>query len=196
MYGERDYTSKTPGSNGYFAPVTLGAGSYKLGDILALKIPNDAITSIKIPPGYKVTAYEHNYHWDNPGNSVTFTTDTPYVGDLMYRNISSLVIQYNPKDAGVVVYADRDFQSKAWKPVRLFEGEYDMGRMQSLGISNDDISSIKIPPGYIVTVYEHDISWAPISQNTTFTSDTPYVGNAFEQRISSLRIKYDATAVK
>jgi hypothetical protein len=179
-----------------FATVTLGAGSYKLKDILDLKIPNDAITSIKIPPGYKVTAYEHNYHWDNPGNSVTFTTDTPYVGDLMYRKISSLVIQYNPKDAGVVVYADRDFQSKAWKPVRLFEGEYDLGRIQSLGIKNDDISSIKIPPGYIVTVYEHNY-WQPYpGLSTTFTSDTPYVGDVFDPIISSLRIKYDASAVK
>ena len=35
-------------------------------------------------------------------------------------------------------------------------GSYDLNKLRSLGVKNDDLSSIQVPNGYRVTLYEHD----------------------------------------
>ncbi len=50
---------------------------------------NDAVTSIQLSPGYKVTVYEHG---DFTGASKTFTSSAEYVGDDFENKISSIVV--------------------------------------------------------------------------------------------------------
>jgi len=76
-------------------PVTLFAGSYRLGDLLKSGVINDSISSIQVPPGYKVKAYEHNFS----GAEATYTADTPYVGDKMNDLISSIEVTYDAEEA-------------------------------------------------------------------------------------------------
>jgi predicted chitinase len=67
-----------------FAQV-LDIGQYDWG-----QIHNDAISSLRVPPGMKVTLYEDTYF---QGKSKTFTQDTPYVGDDFNDLTSSIIVE-------------------------------------------------------------------------------------------------------
>jgi len=75
--------------DGYFkgASQTLAAGRY---DLNQLTIGNDKLSSLRIPPGWKVTLYqEANF----AGKSKVLTADTPYVGNEFNDSVSSIVVE-------------------------------------------------------------------------------------------------------
>ena len=91
------------------------------------------------------------------------------------------VAQIYPKPSasdGTIVYVDSEYQGfgRALAP-----GQYDWGQ-----IHNDVISSIKIPAGRKVIVYS-DVNFS--GETKTFTADTPYVGDDFNDQISSIVIE-------
>jgi Peptidase inhibitor family I36 len=66
----------------------LSAGSYDIHD---LEFGNDQLSSLKVPPGFKVTLYEHaNFE----GQSISFTEDTPWVGDDFNDITSGIVVEF------------------------------------------------------------------------------------------------------
>lgn len=80
----------------------------------------------------------------------------------------------------VVLYEDANFQGTS---KGLDEGSYDAN---TLGIGNDKLSSLKVLPGIKVTLYEH----AGFSgRSKTFTQDTNYVGNDFNDVTSSIQVE-------
>jgi len=87
----------------------------------------------------------------------------------------------------ITVYTNRDFNGN---PVNLAAGTYRLGQLLDKGVINDSISSIKIPPGYTVCVWEHNFS----GKTATFNTDTPYVGDEYDHVISSMTVEYDAKA--
>ena len=70
--------------------VSLPEGTYNYRDIIAKGIKNDAISSLKVNSGYKVTLY--NDEGFN-GTSKAFTGDASYVGDEMNDKTSSIKIE-------------------------------------------------------------------------------------------------------
>ena len=70
--------------------VSLPEGTYNYRDIVAKGIKNDAISSLKVNSGYKVTLY--NDEGFN-GTSKAFTGDASYVGDEMNDKTSSIKIE-------------------------------------------------------------------------------------------------------
>ncbi|MEE0715264.1 MAG: cellulase family glycosylhydrolase [Eubacterium sp.] len=70
--------------------VSLSEGTYNYRDIIAKGIKNDAISSLKVNSGYKVTLY--NDEGFN-GTSKAFTGDASYVGDEMNDKTSSIKIE-------------------------------------------------------------------------------------------------------
>ena len=70
--------------------VSLPEGTYNYRDIIAKGIKNDAISSLKVNSGYKVTLY--NDAGFN-GTSKAFTGDASYVGDEMNDKTSSIKIE-------------------------------------------------------------------------------------------------------
>lgn len=67
----------------------------------------------------------------------------------------------------------------------LPEGEHTMAALAAYGITNDDISSFTINSGYKVEVFDNsDFS----GDSKTFTSSTSWVGDDWNDRISSLKI--------
>lgn len=64
----------------------LGPGSYPL---YALSIGNDELSSVQIPPGWKVTLWQHN---NFVGSSLVLTADTPYVGAAFNDLTSSITV--------------------------------------------------------------------------------------------------------
>lgn len=80
----------------------------------------------------------------------------------------------------VTIYADANYQGASKE---LGEGSYDVN---SLGIGNDKLSSLKVPAGMKVTLYEN----AGFSgRSKTFTQDASYVGNDFNDITSSLKVE-------
>jgi hypothetical protein len=125
--------------------VTLGVGSYTLAQLKAVGIKNDDISSIKVPAGYSVTIYENS---DFTGNALNFKSDVSSLLDYGFNDkLSAVMIVFGP-----TFYRNINYGGAA---VTLGVGSYTMDQMIAAGIKNDDISSIKVPAGYTVTVYEN-----------------------------------------
>lgn len=103
------------------------------------------------------------------GNTDSGTTDTPVVTV--------------PEGDGVTMYTDINYGGTG---VTFGIGEYDMSDMQSAGIGNDSISSIKVPLGYKLTVYQ-DINFS--GGTNVYAGDAAYVGNDWNDQITSFVIE-------
>jgi hypothetical protein len=77
----------------------------------------------------------------------------------------------------VRVYVDSDFQGAG---AALGVGRYDWGQ---LGISNDSLSSLRVPAGLTATLYE-DVHFS--GRSKVFTQDASYVGDDFNDITSSI----------
>jgi hypothetical protein len=71
--------------------------------------------------------------------------------------------------------------------VNLPPGNYDLKDLNARGIKNDDLSSIKVNPGYEITVYQHHhFTGKSIKLRA---SDSCLVNNNFNDIISSVRVR-------
>ena len=70
--------------------VSLPEGTYDYCDIIAKGIKNDAISSLKVSSGYKVTLYDNEGF---KGTSKEFTGDASYVGNEINDKTSSIKIE-------------------------------------------------------------------------------------------------------
>jgi hypothetical protein len=88
----------------------------------------------------------------------------------------------SPASGKVQLFVDRDYRGAN---VSLDEGAFNIG--QSTGaVENDTVSSLKVASGYSVAAYaDSDCTGNCI----IFTADTPYVGDAMNDRISSVAVK-------
>ena len=82
----------------------------------------------------------------------------------------------------VTVYSDMNYGGYA---VGLPLGEHDMAALAAYGIINDDISSLKVPSGYKVTLYDNSGFGG---KSRTYTSDASYVGDDFNDRCTSIKV--------
>ncbi|MZK50950.1 beta-1,3-glucanase family protein [Clostridium beijerinckii] len=78
------------------ASVSLQPGNYTLSQLNTAKIPNDWMTSLKVPSGWTVEVYEN----DNfTGTKWTYTSDTPWVGNDANDKMTSVKI-YSTTNTG------------------------------------------------------------------------------------------------
>lgn len=70
--------------------------------------------------------------------------------------------------------------------VSLPVGEYNLSQLKAKGILNDDISSIQVSSGYVVTIYEHDYFQGSTRILTANTPDFRYID--FNDKMSSVKI--------
>ena len=80
-------------------------------------------------------------------------------------------------------YSDIDYKGKA---VDLPEGEFLLSSLQSYGITNDDISSLKVKSGFKVVVYENDGFGG---KNKSYTASTANMGSEWNKQVSSIKIE-------
>ena len=88
----------------------------------------------------------------------------------------------NSGSSGVTMYTDSNYNGTA---VTFGVGEYNMDAMIGAGIGNDSISSIKVASGYEVIAYA-DIHFG--GNSTTFTGEVSYVGNSWNDQITSFKV--------
>ena len=81
-------------------------------------------------------------------------------------------------DVGITVYSEPNFGGRSFvKGV----GNYNMYGEPSMGLANDELSSVKVPSGYSVTLYYHGNFSGP---TITLTADTPYLPSWFDNNTS------------
>jgi predicted alpha-1,6-mannanase (GH76 family) len=155
----------------------VGTGSFTLAQLQALGVGDNWASSLRVPPDWQVTMYQN----DNfTGTSWTFTADTSYVGAAANDQMTSCKIQTTK----VIFYKDAGYQGS--RSQGLSKGNYTLAQLQASGIGNDWASSLRVPPGWTVIVYQNDnftgTSW-------TFTADTSYVGSAANDQMTSCKIQ-------
>ena len=90
--------------------VSLGEGSHNYSDIISAGIKNDAISSIRVSSGYKVTIYNDA---DFKGDKKKFTSDASYVGDDL-----------NDKTSSIKIEKINNSSSTSYAAIKLSDGKY------------------------------------------------------------------------
>ncbi|MFH7027557.1 MAG: M12 family metallopeptidase [Heteroscytonema crispum UTEX LB 1556] len=99
-------------------------------------------------------------------------TDKTFIGQMYPFNGKPL--------SKVVIYSDSNYQGQSQE---LEPGDYDL---KNLTIGSDRLSSLKVPPGMQVILYEHS---GFAGQAKKLTADTPYVGDDFNDKTSSIKVQ-------
>ncbi len=158
----------------------LRAGKYSLD---RLGIRNDELSSISVPRGFRVTLFDGDAF---EGRSLILTADARAADlhDALFSNItSSIIIESIPM-------------------VVIFEGDYngarkvlDPGKYMGVDIGIASVSSVKVPEGYKVTLYEKD-NFSGRSLVLTHDTGTDYLAkNKFDNITSSLIVETSPVTV-
>lgn len=141
----------------------LGVGRYTLADLNAAGIDNDSISSMYISEDLYIKAFQD----DNfQGDCITLTSETRrkedlarlpcYSGGNWNDKISSMVIDYKTdvtfNNSAAIVYEHADFSGRS---LELRPAIYTVDYLTYFGFT-DCISSIKLAPGYAITLYDDD----------------------------------------
>lgn len=198
FYGQCNY--KGPG-------VTLGVGEYTVAELNGVGIPEDAIASVKVPEGFSVTLHENDQFkgrfgtlkasdscLDNNGFSdlvssltIKSTTVVSGFGEKPADTFGTTALTPKKPAANsgpaVQVFADCNYRGRS---ARLPAGDYNLAQLQQLGLGNNDISSVKLPAGMSVTVYENDFLRG---DSASATGDVACIDTGpFANRITSLSV--------
>lgn len=155
----------------------IGTGSYTLSQLQARGVPDNWVSSLRVPSGWQVTMYQN----DNfTGTSWVFTADSNFVGAAANDQMTSCKVQ----TTGVIFYQDANYGGSRGQT--LAKGNYTLSQLTAKGVSNDWASSLRVPPGWTVTMYQNDnftgTSW-------TFNADSGYVGAAANDQMTSCKIQ-------
>ena len=85
--------------------------------------------------------------------------------------------------SAVTLYTDKDYKGKA---VTLSEGEYNLSRMGLYNLTDNDMSSLKVTPGFKVTIYEDDNF---NGKSKSYTASESFVGEEWNDKLSSLKVE-------
>jgi hypothetical protein len=89
-----------------------------------------------------------------------------------------------PDASGVVFYQDSYYAGTASQA--LSKGDYTLAQLQARGVVDNKASSLSVPEGWEVVVYEND----NFSGNScTFSANAPFIGTACNDNMSSCRIR-------
>lgn len=144
---------------------TVGVGRYN--NVPGLN--NDSLSSLKIPNGLKVTLCEHG---NFEGRRCILVRDTPNLGGV--NDKASTLIVEPVGSPSVIVYSDANFQG--------WSAEVPVGSQAAIGAGNDLVSSVIVPQGYRVTLYEHGPFKGKMKM---LTADAASLGD-FNDRTSSI----------
>jgi hypothetical protein len=169
---------------------TLGLGYYSYNDIKAMGL-NDKTSSLKVPEGMVVVAYEHA---DKRGEQFVYKSDTNWVGGGA-----------NDKFSSFEVMTEQEYAARQSKTVDLFEHANYKGDVASFTLEgdyqfinydqikamsmNDKTSSLKVPEGMVVVAYEHANRGG---NKSVYTADSGWVGSGVNDKFSSLELMTQA----
>lgn len=85
--------------------------------------------------------------------------------------------------SAVTLYTDKGYKGKA---VTLSEGTYNLSRMGLYNLKDNDMSSLKVTPGFKVTIYEDDNF---NGKSKSYTASESFVGEEWNDKMSSLKVE-------
>jgi hypothetical protein len=135
--------------------------------------PNDAISSLKVGPGFVARLWSESGFW---GDVQDYVGDVSYVGGLMENRTSSLQVL-----RGVTMYRDVDFGGV--QQTFTGPGSYDFSSLTTVG--NDQITSMRIAPGVTVWACSEGGWWGDCQ---TFKGWVGNIGALLNDRISSFTV--------
>jgi hypothetical protein len=183
----------------------LGVGRYNLS---STRIGAFNLSSIRIPNGLKVILY-NNVEPGMGNRKITLDEDSRCLRDQGWNdNAGSMVIEYedgnrnnnynNNYNNNSNNYSNRydNYYNSGSGPITIYDDcnyggrSYRMGigyhRANDLGIGNDKLSSIRVPSGYRVTLYENDNFGGA---TTVITNDNSCVSRDWNDRTSSILVE-------
>ncbi len=156
-------------------------------DVGQFGIRNDVLTSLRVPRGYRVVLFENRGF---SGPSIEFRDDKSCITGYWARKTSSIIVErtYDNNNNGnsgintnsVIMYADSWYRGDKQS---FSEGEFPSFNGASL---NSNVSSINIPNGFVVTVYD-----MPKFRGSSYTFSTSILNLSsykWNDRIQSFRI--------
>lgn len=168
-----------------FVDKSYGGGSMPFGlgrlDTPQLRIGNDQISSLRVPPGYKVTLfYDRGFKGDSRG----------LVADSWYLNnfndyTSSVIVQpyrltaYAGKPLTATIHADPDYAG--------LSQSFDVGvyTLSEMWVGNDAVSSVTVPAGLEVVLCTDNWFWGT---QKVFSASTGDLGD-LNNKTSSLIVR-------
>lgn len=180
--GAAFYQNGSFASNGYC--VALAEGRYTTSQLNAAGIQDNDVTGIKVVPGFKVICYDG----DNfSGDKIEVTADC--------ENVNSIKSDFNDKTSSLEIvkvgprvstaYQDADYGGYS---VELAEGEFDKQKMEWAGIKDQDITSMKVKPGFKMICYKDDNFSGDMVE---ITADCKSIGtdhNGWNDQITSFKV--------
>lgn len=155
------------------------------------------LSSIKIPSGFKVTLFTAL----EPGtgySKIVLTSDAACLKDAKWNDKANSLIVEDADEGWTASGTDNYFNSNQ---VTLYsncgyggnrksfdEGSYDV---KQLGIGDNELSSIKIPYGWSITIYQNE-GFGGGSQEYTFSVDC--LNSNWNDHVSSIKVKKSKTA--
>lgn len=164
---------------------TYGPGQYPYMTLVRDGL--SVIRSAKVPAGLKVTLYQQD-NFTGPQLVLTQDANMAFItgkgfGDLQQN--TSVVVAIVPKEVAgphITLYKD-NFSGASWQ---LGPGNYDVADLGDVG--NDQLSSVTIPKGLKVTLYEHGGFQGRKLELTQDASASDLVKNKFNDAASSLQV--------
>ena len=171
------------------------------------QVPNsgDVISIVQLPDNTVVGIGTDNFLWTKasltaPWSQIPASCCVTNITNISKRPESTQTVSASASASAsastvplVTFYSGYNYSGVANS---LDVGEYSYAKMLASRIANDSISSIKIPNGYTVIVYQDDIG----SLSTTLTSDVPDLrtvtvnGRSFDKLISAFKISGSPTS--
>ncbi len=201
FYGQCDYKGPS---------VVLDAGEYTAADLAKRGIPEDAIASVKVPEGFRVTLYENdgfkgrfgnlksndscldNNGFSNIVSSVTIVATQAEFGNAASTTFGNATLAPKKPAAStgkVTIYTDCNYGGLS---AQLAEGDYNLAQLKKFGIGNNEISALKVPKGMTATVFDNDFLRGA---SASATGDIACLDQGdFANRITSISISGQGTA--
>jgi uncharacterized protein with FMN-binding domain len=153
----------------------LYPGSYNMS---ALTIGNDALSSIRVPSGWSVRLYKDSNYG---GSYIDLTGDDTDLSDKSFDNAASSIVVTGTSDTSPVVYKDGSYSGTSQT---LHPGLYNVS---DLTVGNDAVSSLTVPSGWTVTLYEDsNFSGGTVSFTSNVSALSSYSWN---DKASSIRVE-------
>lgn len=146
----------------------LGIGSF---DMDKLRLGNDAISSIKVPDGLRVTVFA-DQHFSGTRNSY-------------YTDVAALHV-WNDRISSIIVEQVVSLYGTSNAPYRIGIGRYLARQLDENWVGSDRLKSLKVPQGLMVILFEHDNFKGDY---VSVTEDTPSLPAAWANRVSSVIVK-------
>ncbi len=164
---------------------TLGVGRYRASELV---FGDAELSAVKVPTGLRVIMYKDDYF---KGFNLVLTSDAAYVGDDFNDVASSIIVEKVSQPLSftknqVVIYEHPNFKGKG--QILEIDEYLEMSKYDvfAMSIGNNTLSSIQIPEGLKVTLYE---SFGFQGKKLELTSDSKYIGDAFNDKTSSIIIE-------